>query len=176
MANTSLTAKFSRRSVLVGAAGGTVFATAKHAAPALPTGAGSLESDAVLLSRIETAKQCWEDFVVAKENSERLLRATWHHMGCANTTRFSAADRVKFNKLAGQLGYRDAANHCERLHEQYGEAMDEAFGTPANTLRGHCAKMKFASERAQVGDTAAYLGTEFEWLDFALADLERFAG
>ena len=175
MTNTSPIPKYSRRTVLVGAAGVTVFTTAKPTVTALPTGANSFESDAELLCRIETAKRFWEGFVAAKEISERLLRVTWHHMGCANTTRFSVTDRVKFNKLADQLSYRDAADYCERLHEQYGEAMDEAFSIPANTLRGFYAKLKFASERARAGDTAAYLGTEFEWLDFAIADLERLA-
>ena len=155
MTNTFPLQKFSRRTVLTVVAGVTVFTTAIPTITALPTGAVSFESDADLLTRIETAKQYWEDFVATKEVSERLLRIICHHLGCVNTNRLSATDRVEFNKLADQFGYRDAANHCEWLHEQYGEAMDEAFGTPANTLRGHCAKIKFASERAQVGGSAA---------------------
>lgn len=171
MANTTFTTKFSRRTMLAGAAA--LSTTSLPAGATLRAVAGNNDLDAELFCRIATAKRRWADFVVAWENRDRLYRLTGIHPDCPKSRKFSVAERVRFNKLADRIGYPDAANHCEWLHELYGLAMDEVFCSPARTLRGFCEKVRFATERARVGRSAAFLGTEFEWLDFTIADLER---
>lgn len=171
----TLSIQFSRRAVLGGAAAVTVSATAIPTVATLSAKAGSTDSDAELLRRISAAKLRWTDFIAAKEISERLHRMASHYMGCPRTTRLSVVDRVKFNEFADKIGYRDAADHTVWLHEQYGEAMDEAFCTPACTRQGLYAKLEFALERAKMGETAAFLGDEFEWLDMVMADFEPLA-
>ena len=173
---THIPMQYSRRAVLSGAATTSIFATAISAVATQRAVAGSVDLDAELFRRIATAKRRWADFVATRETSEHLYRVTCHHTGCSSTIALSVVNRVRFNKLADETGYREAANNCEQTHELYGEAMDKAFATPACTVQGLSVKMKFAAERAQVGDMAAYLGSEFEWLDIAMADLERLAG
>ncbi len=173
MANSIFNIKFSRRTMLTGTAAAALSTTSIPAGATLRSVAGNTDPDAELFRRIASAKQCWADFLAAKEISDRLYRMVLYQMDCPITTGLAMASRVKFNDLCRQSGYIDAANHCEWLHELYGLAMDEVFCSPARTLRGFCEKIKFATERARVGRSAAFLGTEFEWLDFAIADLER---
>lgn len=172
MADNTFNTKFSRRTMLAGTAA-TALSTTSLPAAALRAVAGNSDPDAELFRLIAAAKRRWADFVVACENRDRLYRLTGIHPDCPKSRKFSVAERVRFNKLADRIGYPDAANHCEWLHELYGLAMDEVFCSPARTLRGFCEKVRFATERARVGRSAAFLGTEFEWLDFTIADLER---
>jgi hypothetical protein len=173
MANSIFNIKFSRRTMLAGTAAAALSTTSLPAGATLRSVAGNTDLDAELFCRIAAAKQCWADFLAAKKISDRLYMVTWLHMDCPETRKLSVAVRVKFSALAVRIGYRDAANHCEWLHELYGLAMEEVFCSPARTLRGFCEKVRFATERARVGRSAAFLGTEFEWLDFTIADLER---
>lgn len=168
MATHTLNTKLSRRTVLTGGA-----ATAALPVPLIMA---SFPNDDELLIWVAAAKRCWADFVVAWELRERLFRETRRHPDCPRTTKLSVAERVIYNEIAEHTGYSDAANRCGDLHDHYGETMQTAFGIPAHTLLGFQAKMKLAVDIARIGDDGAYTKTEFEWLDIAMADLERLSG
>lgn len=165
MASATLPTKPLRRALL----------TKSASAPLSPVMAGFPDTDAELLNWIALAEQRWANFVAAKEVKMGLFRRILCHSDCPKLPNLSVAERTKFNAIAGLIGYRDAADRCGDLHDLYGETMQTAFNIPAHTLRGLYAKLELAAGVARKGIDGAYTKTKFEWLDLAMADMERLA-
>ena len=177
MADSTLSTRFSRRSMLAGG-------VAMMAAPVSGVGAvpaagppppDGRHPDAGLLRRVAAAHDCLAAYRRADAVCLRLHRALRGHPDFPQGMPGDPEEGERWDALMAQTGVMAADARCDRLYEGYEAALAAAFAVPAHSVAGVHGKLRLAVmavKQAQVGllDTV-----DCAHLDSTLGDLSRLA-
>jgi hypothetical protein len=131
------------------------------------------DPDATLLHRLSRAARLRTAWLAAREEAEQVFMETYRHPDFSRPRGMTRAGRVEFDALAARTGYRAAADRAGRLRDLYVKAGSRAFTLRAKTMAGLAAKLRLAEAIARDGGEGDATGSELEWLDLAVADLEH---
>lgn len=170
MADYTLSTGFSRRSMLLGSTLAPSLALSLLAAPVTlpePTSNPSdRAADAELFRRIAVAERLRNEHARAGRLSGRRRVA------------IDARNDLPPLPWRGPFQDRDpvAWLHCAEAFECYATAVRDAVAVPAYTVAGVHAKLALAAVASRRGGARIYMYEDREWLEAALADLERLTG
>lgn len=171
MATATLITEISRRTMLAGTMVVPAIALPAVAAlPAMPAGAGP---DAALLRWTAAAERIRAAFVRADAHCLRLHDALRLHPDYPDA--MPGARGARWDALYERMGLPEAEARCDRLYDLYNAATRAAFDLPAHALPGAHAKIRLAVGSVKQFHCGGWDGIDCEYLDLALADLNRLS-
>ena len=166
MAIATLSTGLSRRAMLAGSVAAPAMFPLLGALAALPQPVlAAASADAVLFRRIAEAEDLRKQYARARRLRDRIRRARW------------AREKTPSLPWRGPFPSCDVETylHYPQLFHSYADAVRAAVAVPARTLAGLHAKLALAVIAARRGNARIYMYEDREWLEAALADLERLA-
>jgi len=167
MATSILSTGISRRTMLAGSMAApagllplvSALATLPASAFLVPT------SDTELFRRIATAESLRNQHARARRLRDR------------RRAMMDACEDLPPLPWRGPFQHRDPSAwlHCAEAFERYATAVRAAVAVPACTVAGVHAKLTLAAIASRRGGARVYMYEDREWLEAALADLERLA-
>ena len=167
MAIPTLSTGLSRRAMLAGGVAAPAFPVLQALAALPETAVPDLgaDPDAALFRRIAEAEELRKQYAQARRLRDRIRAARW------------AREKTPPLPWRGPFPSCDIETylHYPQLFHSYADAVRAAVAIPARTLAGLHAKLALAVIAARRGNARIYMYEDREWLEAALADLERLA-
>ena len=173
MADSTLSTRFSRRSMLAGGIAMTAVPVAVTPSAAGPAPLDNRHPDADLLRRTAAAHDCLADYLRADAFCLRLHRGLRGHPDFPEGMPCGPEEGARWDALMERTGVMAADAHCDRLYERYEAALVTAFAVPARTAAGVHGKLLLAVTAVKQAQSALLDKVDCAYLDNALIDLGR---